>query len=257
MNLSNNTILITGGSRGIGLEMARQFIAKGNSVIVTGRDTTNLSAAAQLLPGLVTLQSDAGHKDDIARLAHTIRTKFPDVNMVINNAGIMRKVNLQNHNLGPDALTREIETNLAGPVQLIDALMPHLKEKQNAAIVNVSSAAAFVPIPVSAVYCATKAALHSYTQSLRVQLTNTSVKVFELMPPATETELLDPFKENMGGANVMLKESMVNIFMAGLERDELEIRPGQAKQMRFFSRFFPNFILRQMSGGAAEMAPTL
>lgn len=151
-------------------------------------------------------------------------------------------------------LTGEIDINLKGPIRMMDAFLPHLKKVNHAAIVNVSSGPAFVPLLISAVYCATKAALHSYTQSLRVQLSNTPIKMFELMPPATETELLGDFEEqDMQGISVMKTDKMVEAFIKGFERDTLEIRPGQSNQLRFMSRFFPGFILRQMSRPVENM----
>ncbi len=254
MNLKGNTILITGGSRGIGLEMARQFTKAGNKVIITGRNADHLSAAAAELSDLSTIQSDAGDPDQIKSLADQVCAEFPETNMVINNAGIMRTVNLQDHDLPHDTLTAEIDVNLKGPVQIVDAFLPHLKKTKDAAIVNVSSGLAFVPLPISAVYCATKAALHSYTQSLRVQLSNTGIKVFELMPPATETDLLGELDEaDMKGISLMTTPKMVETFIRGLERDQFEIRPGQANQLRFMSRFFPGFILKQMSRPVENM----
>jgi uncharacterized oxidoreductase len=129
-----------------------------------------------------------------------------------------------------------------------NAFLSLLKEKTNAAIVNVSSGLAFVPLPISPVYCSTKAALHSYTLSLREQLRNTSLKVFELAPPATKTELLGDFsEEEMKGTSIMPIEDMVAAFLKGFSKDEYEIRPGQSNLLKFMSRFFPNFILKQLS----------
>ena len=129
-----------------------------------------------------------------------------------------------------------------------DAFLPLLKKNKNAATVTVSSGLAFVPLPISPVYCATKAALHSYTMSLRAQLKNTGVKVFELAPPATETELLADFnEEDMKGISSMTVQAMVVDFLRGFSRDKYEICPGQSSQMKFMSRYFPSFILKQLS----------
>jgi uncharacterized oxidoreductase len=254
MKTDGNSILITGGSRGIGLEMARQFMRAGNRVIVTGRNKNDLSAAAAEIKGLATIQSDASDPEQIKRLADQISAEFPETNILINNAGIMRSVNLQRHDLPMNKLTSEIDINLKGPIQIVDAFLPHLKQAQDPAIVNVSSGLAFVPLPISAVYCATKAALHSYTQSLRVQLSNTPIKVFELMPPATATDLMDQFDESdMKGITLMKTDKMVETFIKGLAKDQLEIRPGQANQLRFMSRFFPGFILKQLSKPVQNM----
>lgn len=254
MELNGNTILITGGSRGIGLEMARQFTRAGNQVIITGRNSDHLSVAAAEISNLSTIQSDAGDPAQIKSLADQVCAEFPETNIVINNAGIMWRVNLQDHELPLDKLTGEIDINLKGPIQMVDAFLPHLRKAEDAAIVNVSSGLAFVPLPISAVYCATKAALHSYTQSLRVQLSNTGIRVFELMPPATETDLMGEFDESdMKGISIMKTGKMVETFIEGLAKDQLEIRPGQSNQLRFMSRFFPGFILKQMSKPVENM----
>ncbi|MBX2843805.1 MAG: SDR family NAD(P)-dependent oxidoreductase [Flammeovirgaceae bacterium] len=129
-----------------------------------------------------------------------------------------------------------------------DAFLTLLKGKKNAATVTVSSGLAFMPLPISPVYCASKAALHSYTLSLRAQLKNTSTKVFELAPPATDTELLSQFdEEDMKGSTPMPLKNMVADFLKGFSKDKFEICPGQASQLKFMSRFFPSFILKVLS----------
>jgi uncharacterized oxidoreductase len=131
---------------------------------------------------------------------------------------------------------------------MVKKFLPHLKTKSEAAIVNVSSGLAFVPLPVSPVYCATKAGLHSFTLSLRVQLKKTKVKVFELAPPATQTELLGDFNaEDMKGVSIMKVEKMVEAAISGMQNDHYEIRPGQSNQLKIMSRVAPQFILNQMS----------
>ena len=129
-----------------------------------------------------------------------------------------------------------------------NVFLPLLKRNNNPAIINVSSGLAFVPLPMTPVYCSTKAAIHSYSLSLRAQLRNTGVKVFELAPPLTETEMIGSFNEqDIRGVPVMSVEGMVADFLKGLAKDEYEIRPGLANQLKFMSRFFPGFILRQLS----------
>jgi len=132
--------------------------------------------------------------------------------------------------------------------------LPHLKTKSDAAIINVSSLLAFVPLPISPVYCATKAGLHSFTESLRVQLKNTKVKVFELAPPVTQTELLGDFNsEDLKDVSIMKVEDMVKAAVKGMQTDRFEIRPGQANQLKMMSRLAPGFILKQMSRSVDRM----
>lgn len=248
MNLKNNTILITGGASGIGFELAKQLTQLGNTVIITGRDAAKLARAKAAIAGLQTVQSDVTDPKAIGALFDQVTKQFPKLNILINNAGIMRNINL--HEAGGELtdLTKEIETNLSGPIRMVKQFLPHLKKQDTAAILNVSSGLAFVPLPMSPVYCATKAGLHSYTLSLRVQLKKTRVNVFELAPPATQTELLGDFPaEDMKGVTIMKVEDMVKAAVRGLENDTLEIRPGQSNQLKLMSRLAPQFILNQLS----------
>jgi len=248
MNLNGNTILITGGSSGIGFEMAKKFVAAKNKVIITGRNMEKLEKAKEKLGGVSIIQSDVSNPDSIKDLYEQVSKEFPGLNVLINNAGVMLSVNLQDHNLSAAELTKEIDINVKGTIWMNDAFLPLLKKNKNAATVSVSSGLAFVPLPISAVYCATKAALHSYTLSLREQLRNTDVKVFELAPPATETEMLTIFdKEDMKGTSIMTVQAVVAEFVKGFSNNKFEITPGQAGQLKFMSRYFPGFILKQMS----------
>lgn len=257
MNLSGNTILITGGSSGIGFEMAKELVKKNNKVIVTGRNEKRLQKVKDELAGVVAIKSDVSNPDDIKKLYEQVAKEFPELNILINNAGIMWTINLQNHGLAANDLTKELDINVKGTIWMNDAFLPLLKGKKNAATVTVSSGLAFVPLPVSPVYCATKAALHSYTLSLREQLRNTTVKVFELAPPATETDLLaDASEEDMKGISVMKVEALVADFLKGFSKDKFEICPGQASQLKFMSRYFPNFILKQLSKTVDRMHAT-
>lgn len=248
MQITKNTILITGGTSGIGFELAKQLSALGNTIIVTGRDSQRLEKAKKNLPSIHTFKSDVSDLKEIQSLYATVVEKFPELNILINNAGIMKAINL--HDSGSmEELTKEIDINLSGPIRMTQVFLPHLKSKASAAIMNVSSGLAFVPLPTSPVYCATKAALHSYTLSLRVQLKNTSIKVFELAPPATATELLHGSmnSEDMKGITVMSVDQMVKIAVQGMQNDQFEIRPGQSNQLKLMNRIAPQFILNQLS----------
>ena len=248
MNLNGNTILITGGSSGIGFQMAKEFLAAKNKVIITGRNIEKLKEAKQKLGDVKIIQSDVSNPDSIKELYEQVSKEFSDLNILINNAGVMFSINLQKHNLSASELVKEFDINVKGTIWMNNAFLPLLKKNKNAATVTVSSGLAFVPLPISPIYCSTKAALHSYTQSLRVQLKNTKVKVFELAPPATETELLSDFnEEDMKGISTMTVQAMVADFINGFSKDKFEICPGQSSQLKFMGRFFPAFILKQMS----------
>jgi uncharacterized oxidoreductase len=185
---------------------------------------------------------------DIESLFTKVTHEFPALNVLINNAGVMRSINLHKEEGSLEDLTSEIDTNLKGPIRMVRKFLPQLKKMDSAAIVNLSSGLAFVPLPIAPIYCATKAAIHSFSLSLRAQLKNTKVKVFEIAPPATQTDLLGEFdSEDMSGASIMKVDDMVRASLKGLENDQFEIRPGQSNQLRFMSRLAPAFILAQMS----------
>ncbi len=247
MQLANKTILITGGTSGIGMELARQLLAKANTVIVTGRDQARLDAARQTLPGLHIFQSDVADPAAITALHAAVLAQFPALDTLINNAGIMRNLNLNQPRDLTD-VTREIETNLSGPVRMVQQFLPHLKTRPGALIVNVSSGLAFIPFPISPVYSATKAAMHSFTQSLRIQLRGTGVTVVELAPPGTETPLFrDEFQQELKGQKGMDVKILASRAIAGIEAGKLEIRPGLANVLKTMSRLAPNLMLNQMA----------
>lgn len=247
MKLIQKTILITGGGSGIGFELARLLLQRGNVVIVTGRDRQKLDEARRRLPGLHAIQSDVGEPAAIAALYDTVMAQFPALDTLINNAGIMRDLNLKTARDLSD-VTREIEINLNGPIRMIQQFLPQLSRRKDALIVNVSSGLAFVPFPISPVYCATKAGLHSYTQSLRVQLAGSNVTVVELAPPAVETPLLrNEFGQEMKGQQVMDVKVLAERAIAGIEAGKLEIRPGLSNVLKLMSRIAPQWILNQMA----------
>jgi uncharacterized oxidoreductase len=246
MKLAQRTILITGGTSGIGLVMAKQLIARGNNVIVTGRDHEKLEEAGRTLPGIHLFQSDASDPVAIEVLHRDILDRFPALDTIINNAGIMRNLKLGEGRELLD-LTREIEIGLNGPVWMVQQFLPHLQRQKNALIVNVSSGLAFVPFPAAPIYSAAKAALHAYTQCLRAQLAGTNVTVIELAPPGTETRLFrGEFEKEMKREKGMDPEVLVHRAMAGIEAGKLEIRPGLSNVLRIASRVAPQFMFKQM-----------
>jgi len=232
MELTGNTILITGGTSGIGLAFAEQFSKLGNKVIICGRRTDKLKAIAQKNANIVTRICDVSNETERKALTDWIMSEHPGTNILINNAGVQFAFNLQEE-INMEKVRQEIETNLVAPVQLSSLFASFLAGKQRAAIINISSGLAFVPLAFMPVYCATKAAIHSFTLSLRYQLKNTPVKVFEIAPPSVDTELGHDRRtdktQTHGGMPVgdFLKEAMYAI-----EHDILEGLVGQAKNLR-------------------------
>jgi uncharacterized oxidoreductase len=191
MKNTGNTILITGGGSGIGRGLAEAFHALGNQVIVAGRRRQALDEVTGANPGMRSLTLDIEDAANIRSLANEIATSYPALNVLINNAGIMRMEKLLSRQEDLADAESTVATNLLGPIRLTAALLPLLQEQPRSTILNVSSGLAFVPLALTPTYCATKAALHSYTQSLRYQLRKTFIEVVELIPPYVATDLLN------------------------------------------------------------------
>ena len=254
MKMTGNTVLITGGTSGIGLELALQLLKMNNRVIVTGRDKSKIESLANENPTLATLYSDVSEPAAITELYEKVTKDHPEFNILVNNAGIMRKINLQDRGADLEDITREIDINLSGPVRMVKQFLPHLKAQGSAAIVNVSSGLAFVPFPISPVYSATKAGVHAFTKALRVQLKHTSIKVFELAPPSTHTALQDAFSAtDVKASSNMDVKTLVKKTIQGLERNRLEIRPGASNVLHLLSRLAPGFALKMTSSGIDDM----
>ena len=187
MQTSNNTILITGGASGIGLALTEQF-ALSNKVIICGRREEMLLAAKKRVPGIETRVCDLASEQERKELTRWATKSFPDLNILINNAGIQQEVDIAKLE-DIRKVREEVEINFVAPVHLSALLISHLKTKSLSAIINISSGLAFTPLASVPIYCATKAALHSLSLSLRYQLSKTNVKVFEIPPPIVDTEL--------------------------------------------------------------------
>lgn len=229
MQVSNNTILITGGTSGIGLAFAEKFMAEGNTVIICGRREERLKTLIEKHSQLITRTCDVSNAQDREALAKWVLENHPEVNVLMNNAGVQLLTDMTTP-VDLNRIQNEIETNVIAPIHLTSLFAPHLATKSEAAIINISSGLAFVPLAFMPVYCATKAAVHSLTISLRHQLKNTSVKVFEIAPPAVDTELGHDRREDKtqshGG---MAIKDFIEEAMEAITNDVLEAPIGQAK----------------------------
>jgi uncharacterized oxidoreductase len=253
MNLTDRTILITGGSAGIGLAFALKFVELGNEVVVTGRRQAVLDDVKAKYPKLHTIQSDVADPVQIATLAERVKADFPKLDVLMNNAGIMIYKNLKVMAADPAGLMAEMNINVGGVIGMTSAFIDILTANKGT-VINVSSALAFVPLPSAPIYSATKAAIHSYTQSLRFQLEETGVEVIELMPPAVKTDLTGDLSEGEG-ITLMTTDELVKQSFASFKAGALEVRPGQAKRLALMRRLAPDFINEQLWKASKKLVP--
>lgn len=210
MKLSGNTILITGGGAGIGLAFAERFLKAGNRVIVCGRREQALRQAKEKYPDLITRVCDLAIESERTALFEWVTANHPEVNVLVNNAGIQLRFNVLKADAKNDwaALSQEIATNIEAPFHLSMLFAPFFAAKEASAIINVTSGLAFTPFAIAPIYSASKAALHSFTMSLRLQLSNTSVEVIEVAPPAVNTDL--------GGTGLHVQGEPLDAFADGI-----------------------------------------
>jgi uncharacterized oxidoreductase len=243
MKTTKNTVLITGGSAGIGLEIARQFALSGNRVIITGRDENRLQKAVSQLPDVTGIVCDSTSAEDIEKLVSRIKTNFPELNILVNNAGQAYLHSLTDSGTYEKAYG-EMLTNYLSIIRLNERLLPLLTKKNEAAIVHVSSIVAFTPNHMTSTYSASKAALHSYSLSLRLALKkNTSVKVFELMPPLVNTD----FSQDIGGANGIPPATVAEELIKAIDNNEYEIHVGKTAYIYELSLSSPADALAAMN----------
>jgi uncharacterized oxidoreductase len=233
MNITSNTILITGGGSGIGLEIAKALSAT-NKIIIVGRNKEKLDAAAKDLENVFTIQADITSESDVNRLYEEVKATFGELNILINNAGNAYVYNIANDGNAHDKALEEFTTNYFAPIRLTEKFLPLLKEQNEAAIVNVSSIVGLVPGAYLPTYSDSKAALHSYTQVLRHELAkDTNVKVFELMPPLVNTD----FSAEIGGKeNGIPPSDVANDLVKALQENKYEVRVGNTESL--YQNFF-------------------
>jgi uncharacterized oxidoreductase len=245
MDFSNNTVLITGGASGIGLSLASHFVQAGSTVIVCGRDKKKLEAAKAKYPQITTYVCDVANSAERIAMFQWISGEFPKLNVLVNNAGIQRR-GLQLRQEQPwETLSEEIRINLEAPIHLSILFIPQLIKQETPAIINVTSALAFVPLAIAPIYSATKAALHSFTLSLRQQLIDSPISVLEIIPPAVNTDL--------GGKGLHTSgvdvDEFANAIVGQLESGQIEASYGLATESSHASREQLDLIFKRMNQG--------
>ncbi len=253
MQTTKNTILITGGSTGIGLAMAETFSKAGNEVLICGRHESKLMDAKQKFPQLHTRVCDISKKAEREELYLWATTEFPAINLLFNNAGIQREINFLTGAAGFNDAESEIETNLTASIHLSALFTSHFLQQQNeCAIVNITSGLAFIPLKIVPVYCATKAGLHSFSISLRSQLAKTNVRVFEIAPPIVKTELHREAQARKQSQRGIPASVVAEATFKALKNNQYETVVGQAKVLQRASRIAPQFfhnLLNKLAAG--------
>ncbi|MCB2205837.1 SDR family NAD(P)-dependent oxidoreductase [bacterium] len=241
MKLTGNTILVTGGSRGIGFAIAKRFLESGNTVIITGRSESHLEAATQKLPGVQSVCCDLRQADEIERLFTEVTKRWPALNILVNNAGVQFNYQFTEEPLPFTRVDDEVAVNLLAPIRLSALFLSTLSVQDEAAIINLTSALALAPKQNAAVYCATKSALQSFTQSLRYQVEGSPLRIVELMPPLVDTDM------TAGRCTGKVTPSEVaEALMKGLERGATEILVGKTRILKTLIRILPSLVQSKM-----------
>lgn len=242
MRLTNNKILITGATDGIGKALAERFVALNNLVIAVGRNQDKLEELTSSNKNFIGFQADVSNMEDLERLSMFISAQHPDLNILINNAGVQFNYHFEEELHLMNKIDYEVTVNFLAPIKLTGLLLPILKLNDNAAVVNVSSGLGLVPKMQAPVYCGTKAGIHIFTKSLRYQLKN--VKVFEIIPPLVQTSMTEG-----RGRGKILPAELVQEFMKAFENDVFEVNIGKVKLLKLINRISPAVAEKIMKGG--------
>lgn len=240
---ANNTILITGGSSGLGLEMSKRFIEQGNTVIACSRSAVKLEEAQKQVPGLIAYPCDITKPKDCERLAQWLNEKHPETNILVNNAAIVHKTGFITDDEIVEKAEHEVSTNLIAPIRLTKLLLPLLLVNNNTQIINITSGLVYVPRADYPLYNATKTALHSFTQVLRHQLKDVPIKITEVFFPAVDT----PWHQGNPPKIAISPEKAVAEMFIGLEKNKEEIRVGGVKLLYRLSRLAPKFAFKKLN----------
>jgi len=243
MKLKNSTVLITGGSSGIGLELAKVLTNKGNKVIICGKSNEKLIAAKKMIPQLITYQCNLSVKQECNEFALKIKESHLDLSILINNAAIVNKIDFINDDNAIELAEIEYQTNLIAPIRLIKLLYTTISANESSAIINITTGLIYAPRVIYPFYNSSKSALHSYTQTLRIRLKDKKTKVIEVMFPAVNT----PWHQGTPPKIAISTELAVSEMINGLEKGKSEIRVGGSKILYLMSRLAPAFALKKVN----------
>lgn len=238
--MMNNVILITGGTSGLGLEMAKRFSGLGSQVIICSRNPEKLEETRKLVPGVEVYRCDISNEAERLQLHRHIMEHFPKLNVLINNAAIVYKADFLNDEESYRKALEEINTNLIGPIHLSRLFLSHLVTQPDAALINITTGLVYVPRSVYPIYNATKSALHSFTRVLRHQLQDKPVKVIEVLFPVVDT----PWHGGTPPKIAISPEKAIDEMMTGLDKHKTEIRIAGVKKLYLLSRLFPGLAFR-------------
>lgn len=247
MTQSKQTVLITGGGSGIGLALAQKFLDQDHTVIITGRNYSKLEKVKADFPQIHIYQSDVTKEDDVKSLANQIQKTFGGIDVLVNNAGIMLLLDTANEQNDLQKQFEEIEINYHAPIRMLHYFLPQLKKSKNATLINVSSGLAYVSFAQAPVYSGTKAAVHLWTQAIRLQLKPHNIKVVELLPPVVDTKLAKDADLKDDNLKPMPPEKLAELFWKDYTNGKEEITPGLSKQLKLMSRLAPKFIFGQLN----------
>lgn len=243
MALQNNTVLITGGSSGLGLEMAKQFAYTGNKVIVCSKTPEKLQQARVIVPEIITYACDISIEEERNKLYQWISENHPEINLLINNAAIVHRIDFADDSNSYEKSVKEIATNLQAPIHLSKLFLPHLSTNSESKIINITTGLVYVPRADYPFYNATKAALHSFTQVLRNQLKNRPIQVIEVLFPVVNT----PWHEGNPPKIGITTEKAINEMIKGLLAGKDEIKVGKVRLLYYLFRFAPKFAFKKIN----------
>jgi len=243
MKLIDRTILITGGSSGIGLEMASILAQKGNQVIICSRSIEKLEKAVQLIPGLEAFQCDLSNSGERKQLVHRMMKQYPECNLLINNAAIVHQTDFFSDQDMIEKANLEIETNFIAPVELTKMFSPHLQKNPDSAIIFITTGLVYSPKAIYPIYCATKSALHSFIQTLRWQIKSIPIDIYEVLMPAVDT----PFHKGNPPKMAIPTDKAVGEMIDKLEKNQKNIRIGPVGVLYYLSRIAPDFAMKKVN----------